>query len=256
MHFGICGGLELAFIAAQAGFDYFEWTVGDFLQPRDGRDAFQNALKRVKNAPLPCPVLNCFIPSDLKITGPEACLAILEKYVATVFQRAESAGVKLIVFGSGGARRVPDGFSRAKAWDQIVSFCRMAAPLAEEHGLSLVVEPLHRRECNILTSAGEAAALVREVAHPALGLLVDSYHWFEEGDSPADIVENGRLLRHVHVATSPNRLAPGAETCDLTVFFTALHQAGYDQRVSFEGSLRDPHLELPSALAVMRELAG
>jgi hypothetical protein len=45
MHFGICGGLELAFIAAQAGFDYFEWTVGDFLQPRDGRDAFQNALK-------------------------------------------------------------------------------------------------------------------------------------------------------------------------------------------------------------------
>lgn len=33
MHFGICGGPELAFIAAQAGFDYFEWTVGDFCSP-------------------------------------------------------------------------------------------------------------------------------------------------------------------------------------------------------------------------------
>ena len=35
MIFGVCGDPKLARIAKEAGYDYFEWSVGGFLHPRE-----------------------------------------------------------------------------------------------------------------------------------------------------------------------------------------------------------------------------
>ena len=97
-------------MAAEFGYDYFEWTVGGLLKPLEGEDAFAAALAAVRAAPLPCPAVNCFLPAELKVTGPAVDPAALDRYVTTACRRAETAGVRVIVFGSGAARRVPDGF--------------------------------------------------------------------------------------------------------------------------------------------------
>jgi sugar phosphate isomerase/epimerase len=146
MKLGICGGPDLAPAAAEAGFDFLEWTVGALLRPREDEDAFAAALASVKQAPLPCPIVNCFIPGNLKITGPAADLAALRAYATTAFRRAERAGVSVIVFGSGGARQVPPETPMARATDQVVEFCRMLGPLADAHGVTVAVEPLNRTE--------------------------------------------------------------------------------------------------------------
>ncbi len=255
MQYGVCGGPEIAAPAADAGFDYFEASVGGLLKPLENEAAFKETLAKAKSAPLPCPVVNCFVPGDLKITGPRADLAALKKYVTTVFQRAKEARVEVIVFGSGGARNVPDGFDREKARDQIAAFCRMFAPIAGKHGVTVVAEPLNKAECNILTTVAEAAELVRKVNHPSFRLLVDGYHWAKDGDSVEDVVSNGSLLRHVHVATTQKRLAPAAEECDLAPFFNALGKAGYNGRISIEGGIPNPGHDLPKALAAMKGLA-
>ena len=54
------------------------------------------------------------------------------KFGETAFRRAQMAGVKTIVFGSGGARAIPDGFSREEAKQQFISICKQLAPFAKE----------------------------------------------------------------------------------------------------------------------------
>jgi len=118
----------------------------------------------------------------------------------------------------------------------------MLAPIAAKHRVTVVIEPLNKKDCNVLTTVA------------ALRLLVDAYHLLLDDDSLEDIVRNGDLLAHVHIATVPNRLPPGAEACDLGPFFDALVRAGYDGRVSFEGRVSDPETDLARALSHMREL--
>ncbi len=256
MQFGVCGDTGVAAIAARASYDYMEWTVAELLQPCEDENAFSAALDKVRAAALPYPVANCFIPGELKITGPDVDSGALQAYVATTMKRAERAKVEVIVFGSGGARRIPEGFERETAWKQLVTFCRMVGPLAHDHGIKVVVEPLNLAECNVLNTVDECAALVNEVAHPGIRLLVDAYHLMRDGDSYEYIVKHGELLGHMHIATIPNRQAPGAEPCDFAPFFRALAEAKYTGRVSFEGRLNDPQTELPVALQVMREAAA
>jgi sugar phosphate isomerase/epimerase len=253
MQFGICGNpKDVAGMAVQAGFDYIEMMVGELLKPREDEAAFTAALAGVRQGVLPCPAVNVFVPGDLKITGPAADLSLLEAYVTTACYRAEKAGVKLIVFGSGGARRIPGGFERAEAWKQLVAFCRMLAPVAAAHGVSVAVEPLNQAECNVLTSVGECARLVREVDHPAIRLLVDAFHLLKDHDSIEDVVVNRDILAHVHVATVPGRLAPGMEACDLAPFFDALVRSGYDRRISIEAILPEQWEDLRQSLELMK----
>lgn len=252
MKFGVCGNPSLAQIAKEAGYDYFEWSVGDFLHPRESEAVFEAALEQVRAVGLPCLACNVFIPGDLKITGPDADLGRLEVFVRTALRRAEIAGVETIVFGSGGARRVPDGYPREAAWEQLLQFGRMVGPIAAEHQVTIAVEPLNLAECNILISVREGADLVRQVNHPNFRLLVDGYHWGKDNDSAEGIIENGSLLVHTHVAAIVGRVPPHpGDRC--SAFFSALRQAGYTGRVSFEGVISDPALELPRALKIMRE---
>lgn len=254
MQLGVCGGTEIAPVAAEAGFAFMEGSVRGILKPLEPESAFAPSLSAVRASPLPYPVLNGFIPGDLKIVGPEVNTAALDAYVVTTLARAATVGVDTIVFGSGGARRIPEGVSRDQAWEQLIDFCARTAPRAARLGVTIVVEPLQLKECNILTTVGECAELVRQVDHPALRLLVDAYHWLSDGDSAADLVAAGPLLRHAHIATRDNRLAPGAEPCDFSTFFRALYTGGYDRRLSFEGKLKHPPEELPRAFQVINEL--
>lgn len=255
MTFGVCGDPGVASIAADAGYDFAEWTVASVLSPREPDEAFDAALKEARAAALAYPVLNVFVPGDLKITGPNVDFEKLRGFVATAMRRARTAGVEVIVFGSGGARRVPDGFDRSVAHGQLIAFCSMAAPLAADHGVTIAVEPLNLSECNVLNTVAECGELVREVSHPGVRLLVDAYHLMHDSDSCEDIVAYGDLLSHAHIATVPNRLAPGAEPCDFGEFFAALARAGYRGRVSIEAKLSDPQKELPAALSELRRYA-
>jgi sugar phosphate isomerase/epimerase len=251
MKFGLCCNLDLAPAAADAGFDYIEMTVPGLLMPLADDAAFETMLAKLRATRLPCPVVNCFVPGDIKITGPAADPARLQQYVHTACDRARRAGVKVIVFGSGGARNIPDGFDRAAAWKQLAAFCSMAGPVAQACGVTVAIEPLNRAECNVLNSVTEGAKLAREVNHPAIRLLVDCFHWGRENESPQAIVDAGGLLVHTHLATVANRILPGEEEQDFATFFAALKKVKYDGRVSIEAQVKNPG-NLKKALEIIK----
>ena len=117
------------------------------------------------------------------------------------------------------------------------------------------MEPLARVECNYLNTVDEGARLARESGSPAVGVLADSFHWARNGE-PADTIlaAKDRFL-HCHVATLPNRKAPGMEDYDFLPFFRALAAIGYDGRVTIEGGLPPPEERvagLRRALEVLR----
>jgi sugar phosphate isomerase/epimerase len=257
MRFGVCGGPEMAETAAVAGYDYFEWGVQALLKPREPRAAFLDARARAASAALPCEACNVFLPADLKIVGPVVDTPAIDTYVRTACERAAEARLATIVFGSGGARRIPDGFPRERAMDQIHAFLELAARHAESAGITIVVEPLRRQECNVLNTVDECAEVVRKARSPAIRLLVDDYHWAHNGETAASIEQQAPLFRHMHVSTKPNRRTPAAEPCpDLEAFLATVRKIGYGGRISIEASIQNPAAELPAALRLMKEQLG
>jgi sugar phosphate isomerase/epimerase len=255
MKYGVCAAVESARILADIGYDFIELHVQRDLKTTEGEDAFAHVLASIRETAVPAIAANSFVPGGLKITGPSVDLDALEAYASVAFERAARAGLQTIVFGSGGARRIPDGFDRDTAWRQLVQFGQHIGPLADGQGITVVVEPLNRRECNVLNLIGECAQYVREVNHPSVRLLVDAYHWGVEDDSEEDLVEALPLIRHAHIATYESRKPPGMEPCDFGPFFRALARGGYDGPISIEARWSALEDDAAMALAALQEAA-
>jgi len=254
MIYGVCCGLGMAPAVADTGYDYVELTVGTALVPFDTDEAFARMLETLRQLPLPCRAVNVFAPASLRLTGPDIDPAAQEKYGMCVCARARAAGIPTIVLGAGGARHVPAGFDRAEALRQFAAFSALLAQIALDHGVTIGLEALSPTECNFITSVADAAGVVRAAEHPGLRLTVDGYHWACAHDSAEALLTAGPLIVHTHIATWPNRLAPGGEDCPLSLFTTALKEAGYDGSMSVEAAIKDPHVDLPHALSVLRGL--
>lgn len=235
--FGYCAPASESALARQQGWDFVEENVQKFLQGEATDDAW-NGVKEQRAAALPVVAANCLVPGHLKIVGPEVNAEALKTYMSRVIPRAETTNIRRLVFGSGAARNVPEGFDRAKAKQQITDFLKMAAPILQQHEVMIVIEPLNRSECNIINSVAEGMEYVRAVNHPNIKCLVDSYHFWLENEDLRNILDAGTDLRHVHVADKEGRVAPGESgTSNYRPFFGALKKVGYAGLISVEGRL-------------------
>jgi len=254
MRFGICASVDALTLAADAACDYIEPPVA-ILVPDQGDSAFAPARERFGNSALKAETFNAFLPPSLKITGPAADFHALSAYVKVAAHRAAQIGGRVIVFGSGGARAVPQGFPRPQAETQIIDFLKMAGDYAAENDLVIAVEPLRPAECNIINFVSEACDFARRANHPAVKVLADLYHVFQGNDPLANIAAAGRLLAHTHIAEAVNRDAPrSGDGTDYTGFFAALKRAGFDGRCSIECRWTDQASQAPIAIRYLREL--
>ena len=232
MRFGVCAGPEKAEVLAEAGYDFIELSLaGDLMAAGEDSD-WQAARARLLALPLPPETFNSFVRVG-KIAGPDVDFSLLTRYVQTALARAAEIGGKIIVFGSGGARNVPEGFDRETAARQIREFLDLCADVSEQTGVVVAIEPLRRAESNIINLVSEGAHLARQIARPGVRDLGDTYHMEQEGEPLSALVEARDVLAHVHVADT-GRLAPGTGVYDYVSLFGALRDAGYDARVSIE----------------------
>jgi len=254
MRLGACGGTDRAAAYAAAGFDYIEPAVTGLLDPRVDEPTFQErkAVFLAAAGDLAVPVFNCFYPGALKITGPDVDLPALRDYAAIAARRAVEMGGDTIVFGSGGARRVPDGFDRSRAEDQIAAFLAEIAPVVLAMGVAVVIEPLHRGECNILNTVAESHRMMRRVDHPAVGLLADSWHVGQNGEALDEVAACLPDVTHIHIADPAERGAPETVEPFLADFLRIVKQSGYDGRISVECRWTDLPRQAPVVAEVIR----
>ena len=115
---------------------------------------------------------------------------------------------------------------------------------ARKNGVTIVIEPLNRKETNVLTTTKESMEYIRELELPNLKLLVDLYHFYCENEPIDRIYEYGPYIKHVHIAEPTRRdfLREGDEY-DYTPFFDALKAGGYDGAVMLEGGQGEYYTE-------------
>ena len=249
---GYCVGLKGLETAKAAGFDYVELGVTEIVALSDAD--FDAAAEQAKKVGIPTPNANLFLPATFRLTGPDAVSPEEQlAYVKKAFPRLNRLGVRILCFGSGGARRVPDGFSKEEAFAQLVAFGKRIAPEARANGITIVIEPLRRQETNIINTTAEGLALVKAIGDPNFELLVDFFHLASEKEDPAIILEARDHIRHLHMANPQGRVFPQQwEEYDYAPFFANLRQIGYSGRISIEASSKDVPGEAPRAIALLR----
>jgi hydroxypyruvate isomerase len=135
------------------------------------------------------------------------------------------------------------------------------APLAEEAGVTLLLEPLntlvdHPRY--FLDSGREGFAIIGEVDSPHVRLLYDVYHMqIMEGNVTETLRRHLPLVGHIHMADVPGRHEPGTGELHFANILHALADAGYAGTVGFEFSPQGDTLRALIAIAALRrDLTG
>jgi sugar phosphate isomerase/epimerase len=128
---------------------------------------------------------------------------------------------------------------------------------AAEHGTTVILEPLNRKEAFYLRQVADAAAICRDIDNPGVRCMGDLWHmvWEETSDAGA-LLSGGEYLQHVHVASRKRRSMPGedGEADNYIDAFRALKQLGYDKYVSYEcGCQGNKEIVLPESVKLLRE---
>jgi sugar phosphate isomerase/epimerase len=248
---GFCTPLANIDAARAAGFDYVELATSEIAGLPDA--AFEQAAAHIRQSGISTPAANLFLPATLKVTGPAIDPEQQMAYVRKAFARLARLGTQVVVFGSGGARMVPEGFPKDRAWQQLVEFGRRIAPEARARGITVAIEPLRHQETNIINSAADGLDLVNAIGDPNFQLMIDFYHLASEKEDPAIVVRAGAHIRHLHTANPNGRVFPRVwGEYDYAPFFAALRQIGYDGRISVEASTKDLSADAPVAIALLR----
>lgn len=245
---GISDNLMNDDLLTSAGYAGVLESIGRRISPRTISDsAFAESLPLLKNRKLPILAFNLFVPADLKLVGPEVDEKAVLAYAEAVLARVSQTDTRMIVWGSGGARRIPDGFDRKVAEAQFVAIARKIAALAGKYHIMLALENLNSGETNFINTVAEALSIIKKVNHPNLRLNADLYHMLKEGEAPAIIRKTKKYLIHVEIAEPKNRTAPGVAGTDFRPYLRELRRVGFHNNIVIEG--RWEHIEDVATLA-------
>jgi sugar phosphate isomerase/epimerase len=256
MRYGVCAPYREVTALETYPFDFVEEHVQNFLLPERPEEDFEEVWREARTLPVPIEAARSLFPADLVLvetpTQP-VDRKRLERYVKTVLQRAERVGIRIIVFGSGGARICPPGYSHDDAVRQIGNHFAQWDQWAENHGVQIVLEHLPADETNMLNTVTEAGKLLASMGKSDSSLLIDVYHMSRNHEPPESILPWGPLISHVHVAEVQQRAAPGRFGQDFRPYFSILHQVGYDRRISIECNWQNFAIEVNPAIETLRE---
>lgn len=134
-----------------------------------------------------------------------------------------------------------------------VAYLGEVAPYAEERGVTIALEYLNRFEMYLTNTAADLAALVREVDHPRVRMMYDTFHaHIEEKDPRAALRDCADVLVHVHVSEN-DRSTPGAGQIAWDETFAGLGEIGYDGWIVIE-AFGDALPELAGATKIWRRM--
>ncbi len=146
------------------------------------------------------------------------------------------------------------GMAQAQMHDNIIAGLRQAAPLAEKHKITLILEPMnirvdHKGHC--LYGSEATMRILKAVGSPHVKMLADLYHLhITEGDICGHLKENYEQIGYVQIADHPGRNVPGTGVILYPRVLRQLHDLGYRGYVGLE--CRPLKTELEAALAVNR----
>lgn len=172
---------------------------------------------------------------------------ILDRAVALV---RDLGGTKLAGILSSAHGKQEHSLSR-KGWDTSVAALSKVADRARAAGVTLNLEIVNRFESNMLNTAAQGMAYIRDTGASNVFLHLDTFHMnIEEADVGLAIRHAAGKIGYLHVGES-HRGYLGTGTIDFPAIFDALVAIGWDDYVTFESfstTIVDKDLSLKTAI--------
>ena len=234
MKFGVCCGIDKLPLLQKHGYDYIELNFSNIALA--GEEEFGEICEKIRHSGLPAESFNCFFPSGVNLNK-EVDYDWIREYAEKGLARAEKLGGKIAVLGSGGARRIPDGYDRALAAEQFVKVIHVCGDIAARHGMLIAIEPLRTAETNFINTVAEGIEMCRVADHSSVKCLVDFFHLSMNGETLDAVKHSGGLIVHTHMARpNADRRIPTIQDREACAeWASALKSIGYDGGMSLEG---------------------
>jgi D-psicose/D-tagatose/L-ribulose 3-epimerase len=140
----------------------------------------------------------------------------------------------IMVFGSPKQRATTGGTTSTEAAKRWQDGLAAVAPHAAERRVTILVEALPSKECDVVNTVAEAARIVGEIGSPAIQTMFDTHNAADETEPHAAIVDRYLdIIRHIHVNEMDGR-HPGTGTYDFKPIFDVLRRRRYSGWVSLE----------------------
>jgi hydroxypyruvate isomerase len=146
------------------------------------------------------------------------------------------------------------GLTQAQMHENIIAGLRKAAPIAEKHHITLILEPMnirvdHKGHC--LYGSVPTVRIIKAVGSKNVKINWDLYHMqISEGDLCGHLREGYAALGYAQIADHPGRNEPGTGEIHYPRVLRQLHDLGYRGYVGLE--LRPAKGEVEAARAVHR----
>ena len=181
------------------------------------------------------------------------------EYLGSIMRLGGMLGANALIFGSPTNRQV-DNLSTDEIDDIAVSFFGLAGEMAQEHGVTLCIEPNPAQyACDFIQTSAQGLELVRKVNSPGFGLHLDAAGMTLSQENLEQAVEScAGSIRHFHV--SEPFLGPvGKQEVDHSTIASTLERIVYPNWISVE-MRHDPQvdsvIELGRALEFLKETYG
>jgi D-psicose/D-tagatose/L-ribulose 3-epimerase len=140
----------------------------------------------------------------------------------------------------GGPLFAPIGYLPARRrnqdeWNWAVEIFQRLGDVLDANDITLTIEPVNRSETFFLRTAIEAKALCDAIAHPRIGVTLDTFHAnIEEKNIPNAVLSLGSTLKHFHASENDRGLL-GSGHINFPAIIEALQKSNYDGYLIIEG---------------------
>ncbi|MGH9326278.1 MAG: TIM barrel protein [Terriglobia bacterium] len=144
------------------------------------------------------------------------------------------------------------GEERLGRRSQALESLREVCEFARRSGVTVLLEPLNRYECDYLNTLADGLQVSAEIGAANLRLLADTFHMnIEEADLVGSLRAAGDSIGHVHLADT-NREAPGHGHLDVGSVLEVLSEIKYRGYLAFEVfPLPDSHTAVRDGIAAI-----
>jgi sugar phosphate isomerase/epimerase len=166
------------------------------------------------------------IKEDLTMGHPEA--AVRQKFLHRAPTHLKLAAALDAVIPIGFTRGfLRPGMAKQDLDDWFMETLDEYARMAQDLGVTLILEPINRYEINFINRVDEALKFVETLDRSNLKLLLDAFHMnIEEVSIPLSILQAGNRIGHFHFVDS-NRWPPGYGHTDMKEIFFCLKEVDY-----------------------------
>jgi len=230
-------------IVGKAGYEGIE--VAPFTLVKEGVDEISQSMRQqmvrdMKNAGIVCPGLHWLFvapPQGLHFTTPDDQLRQRSvDYLVKLIDFCGDLGGEIMVFGSPAQRGSSGGISVMDATNYFAEGLAKVADHAKERNVLILVEPLPKKDTDVVNTLEEAMKVVNKVNHPNIATMFDFHNSVDETEPWSGLIQKYfRYIHHVHVQNMDGSLIMSDKIPqDFIPIFELLKKLNFKKWVSVE----------------------